>query len=435
MAKKKREFNFNDNEMDYLESLKDDIEKSAEAGEYINFHKFAAPGKSKVHYFIPIVIPEELKEHYHNMSIARPKFSLFHKSIKKIWSNGRKPQPILDLFPDSSVNNIKCTGDDTCLVCKKIIKERERLEKLPGKTDEEQICLDRLKGMLQKKGKYEDMGKEVVAFVGLSLEKDDKDRKKFHRKIEAFLFPRYYWDQSIVKDIINAREEEQETWVDEHWDETFKLGKNEKALSEYTERQQKAIFILNTKGKYKLPWNMLHGFTTMFKEAIDEKRKKEFKTLVHKPFPYFPPEMIEHSKGQQKKDMKKLEEKAKKNYEWLCEMIEAGKFPDLEAICPDEITAEDQAKILNVKADKESDDVSDEAEADVEDIDMNEDTEDFEESEESDDSDDTEDSYEEPETSDDSDSDDEDDDDSSDFEEDDSEFSTDDDDEDDDMPF
>jgi hypothetical protein len=73
---------------------------------------------------------------------------------------------------------------------------------------------------------------------------------------------------------------------------------------------------------------------------------------VKKNYPYFPPQYVDETTGEEKKKLTKLKKKAEGLYNWIIENI--ATLPDIDSYFPAEITADEQRKLLGI--DKESTD-------------------------------------------------------------------------------
>lgn len=301
------------------------------------------------HYFMIINIPEKMADQYSGVSVPVPRFGRHHKTVTGFGAWSQK-KDFLKLFPKSTVQDIKCTGDDTCLVCQRLEEQFTRLgiEKVNKKWMAPDSASANDKAIAKQLINTVDgglKGKKKVVFAAIVFERD-KD-KQWQKTFQRFVMSDFYWTRDFDKVIFESREEDKDDWCnEEHCDDTYTYNDETKPLCEFSEAEQGAIFLANTESTVPIPWDMLDGRMLHYEEIGEVQTPGVVK--VKKNYPYFPPAMVKGLKGEAKKLLTAKLKQSTETYEWMIENIEELRDLDIDGYFPSKITAEEQYELLGV---------------------------------------------------------------------------------------
>jgi len=285
------------------------------------------PGRHK---FNMLYIPAKLAEVYGG-EIALPQQYKIHMGIKV--GRPQQKQGLINMFPHAEDWNALHV-DEGCLVCP---RREHYLETYEAAAQDGNEKFEKIVNALQRS-----KAKEKVAFVGVN---HWKDKEGSHKRVELFILPQYWWEQSMDAQIIAPREQSYNSWVEEHEGEEEFVGLSDEEL-EY-------IWRTTLKPKFKPPWHMIHSAVLSFRIKHNNKGQREFEVEplgVKWPYKAFAvPE-----KAKNKEAWAKLAKKGKANMEWLKEQFEAGLVPDLKQMFKP-ITVEEQRKMLGIEKEQKDD--------------------------------------------------------------------------------
>ena len=352
-------------------------------------HKFKDNKRDVLHhYFLIVNIEETIAKHFEGVTSPVPRFGRIHKAVRGFGAWSEK-KDFLNLFPESSVSDIRCTGNDTCLVCQRIAENFERLgiEKVNKKwmapdtlsNDDKSIAEQLISGV---DGSLR--GKKKVVFAGLVFKRNPETKKLEISGFERFVMSDFYWNRDFHSVLFETREEVKDDWVyDEHADDEFtlKIGETEvtQKLCEFKEAEQNIIFLENTECSKPIPWDMIDGTLLHYEEKGEVQQAG---VVTHKKnMPYFPPAVVETVEDKDlKAKLKKLSKKSNMIYSYILDNIQDLKDIDIDKYFPNEMTGEKQAELLCIDKEKVTENKMDDVVKEEEEIeDVFEDTSETEE--------------------------------------------------------
>jgi hypothetical protein len=195
-------------------------------------------------------------------------------------------------------------------------------------------------------------GKKKVVFAGIEFLRDTENQGQWKMSFDRYVMSEHYWKNDFMPVLSDSRNEDEDEWkYEEHANDEFTLDGVTKPLCEFSKDEQKVIFLENTENKYPIVWDMVDACMLKYVEdgTIDDRKSV---MTVKKNYPYFPPQYVDETTGEEKKKLTKLKKKAEGLYNWIIENI--ATLPDIDSYFPAEITADEQRKLLGI--DKESTD-------------------------------------------------------------------------------
>jgi len=306
-----------------------DASKSSGQGKKMDYvkavrHAWGRDGESTSHLVYIACIPKDNSGSFNGLYIPPPKIQKIHSFIGPM-----KGSKTGGLFPHTRQYSIQCTGDDKCLVCKRLKPWWDKFNEAKADGNEE-LANKISKNALAAKAR------KVVGFIGVALYKK-KEETGFERVLEMFQISDFFWQKSFAN-FMQERATPFAEYCEEHADEPEFAGLSEDAIKEK--------WLKECPAKYPLFWHPRKGFVVNVQKS-GKGINQNWAVTKDKDFPILPFKIPEELSDEKKLKMEKLLKQAKANHAFLLECQKNNLIPDLNYFYGP-ITVEDQYRVLGV---------------------------------------------------------------------------------------